>query len=104
LTDVFKCIVTFEEKFSPIYRSWTANKPQVHLLQPEDVEVRSSRKISDFFLTFNLLPTTIVAPPSNASKWQMGFNSAFKGLMIETVYKTQSTNKTYRSVEFYFNP
>jgi predicted amidophosphoribosyltransferase len=31
-------------------------------------------------LTFNLLTTTIVAPPSNASKWQMGFNSAFKGL------------------------
>ena len=24
--------------------------------------------------------TTIVAPPSNAIKWQMGFNSAFKGL------------------------
>jgi hypothetical protein len=32
-------------------------------------------------LTLNLLTTTIVAPPSNASKWQMGFNSAFKGLM-----------------------
>jgi len=31
------------------------------------------------FLTLNLLTTTIVAPPSNASKWQMGFNSAFKG-------------------------
>ena len=31
-------------------------------------------------LTHNLLTTTIVAPPSNASKWQMGFNSAFKGL------------------------
>ena len=31
-------------------------------------------------LTLNLLTTTIVAPPSNASKWQMGFNSAFKGL------------------------
>jgi hypothetical protein len=31
-------------------------------------------------LTFNLLTTTIVAPPSNASKWQVGFNSAFKGL------------------------
>ena len=30
-------------------------------------------------LTLNLLTTTIVAPPSNASKWQMGFNSAFKG-------------------------
>jgi len=27
-----------------------------------------------------MLTTTIVAPPSNASKWQMGFNSAFKGL------------------------
>ena len=32
-------------------------------------------------LTLNLLTTTIVAPPSNASKWQMGFNSAFKGCM-----------------------
>jgi hypothetical protein len=32
-------------------------------------------------LTFNLLTTTIVAPPSNARKWQMGFNLAFKGLM-----------------------
>jgi hypothetical protein len=32
-------------------------------------------------LTLNLLRTTIVAPPSNASKWQMGFNSAFKGLI-----------------------
>jgi len=30
--------------------------------------------------TRNLLTTTIVAPPSNASKWQMGFNSAFKEL------------------------
>ena len=32
------------------------------------------------YLTLNLLTTTIVAPPVNASKWQMGFNSAFKGL------------------------
>ena len=32
-------------------------------------------------LTLNLLTTTIVALPSNASKWQMGFNSAFKGLI-----------------------
>ena len=34
-------------------------------------------------LTLNLLTTTIVAPPSNASKWQMGFNSAFKGLRVK---------------------
>jgi hypothetical protein len=33
-------------------------------------------------LTLNLLTTTIVAPPSNASKWQMEFNSAFKGLIV----------------------
>jgi hypothetical protein len=32
-------------------------------------------------LTLNLLTTIIVALPSNVSKWQMGFNSAFKGLM-----------------------
>jgi predicted alpha/beta hydrolase family esterase len=32
-------------------------------------------------LTLNLLTTTIVAPPSNARKWRLGFNSAFKGLM-----------------------
>ena len=31
-------------------------------------------------LTLNLLTTTIFAPPNNASKWQMGFNSAFKEL------------------------
>jgi hypothetical protein len=33
------------------------------------------------YLTLNLLTTTIVASPSNDSKWQMGFNSAFKGLI-----------------------
>ena len=36
-------------------------------------------------LTLNLLTTTIVAPPSNASKWQMGFNSAFKGLILSSL-------------------
>jgi hypothetical protein len=33
-------------------------------------------------LTLNLLTTTIVAPPSNVRKWQIGFNSAFKGLIV----------------------
>jgi hypothetical protein len=32
-------------------------------------------------LTLYPQTTTIVAPPRNASKWQMGFNPAFKGLM-----------------------
>jgi len=36
--------------------------------------------ITSHSLTLNLLTTTIIAPPNNASKWQMGFNSAFKGL------------------------
>ena len=30
--------------------------------------------------------TTIVAPPNNANKWQIGFNSAFKGLMHNFLY------------------
>jgi hypothetical protein len=38
-------------------------------------------------LTLNLLKTTIVAPLSNASKWQMGFNSAFRGLRKEVVFR-----------------
>jgi len=44
-------------------------------------------------LNFNLLTTTIFAPPSNASKWQMGFNSAFKGL--NNILGEQLQNKHY---------
>ena len=40
-----------------------------------------SKTIYQKLLTLNLLTSTIVAPSSNANKWQMGFNSAFKGLM-----------------------
>jgi hypothetical protein len=43
-----------------------------------------SVKVHISVLTLNLLTTTIVAPPSNARKWQMGFNSAFKGLKISS--------------------
>ena len=43
------------------------------------IEILSTKKFT-ILLTLNLLTTTIVAPPSNASKWQMGFNSAFKAL------------------------
>ena len=62
-------------------------------------------------LTLNLLTTTIVAPPSNASKWQIGFNSVFKGLnrmtctcnLCSYVYKTKkfvllTNNLFYSSV------
>jgi hypothetical protein len=44
-------------------------------------------------LTLNLLTTTIVAPPSNASKWQMGFNSAFKGLTTTIVAPPSNASK-----------
>jgi len=43
--------------------------------------LKASEWITGIKLTLNLLTTTIVAPPSNARKWQMGFNSAFKGLI-----------------------
>jgi hypothetical protein len=48
-------------------------------------------------LTLNLLTSTIVAPPSNASKWQMGFNLAFKGLNIEPI-----RDLIYRQTEKFF--
>jgi hypothetical protein len=44
------------------------------------MKVIIERILSMRYLTLNMLTTTIVAPLSNASKWQMGFNSAFKGL------------------------
>ena len=39
--------------------------------------------VSNITLTLNLLTWTIWRAPTNASKWRMGFNSAFKGLMYE---------------------
>jgi hypothetical protein len=36
-------------------------------------------------LTLILLTWTIWRAPTNASKWRMGFNSAFKGLMLQPV-------------------
>ena len=43
--------------------------------------------------------TTIVAPPSNASKWQMGFNSAFKGLnTINSLIRRQFSIVVYFSI------
>jgi len=55
-------------------------------LRPTRVDLQCSSNVdtssmSVAELTLNLLTTSIVAPPSNASKWQMEFNSAFKGLI-----------------------
>ena len=59
---------------SEVFRTEFVEKVKTHIL----------------YLNLNLLTTTIVAPPSNASKWQMGFNSAFKGL----ISKQRNRNKT----------
>ena len=59
------------------------------------MEIGPSRNLNNIIpLTLSLLTTTIVAPPSNASKWQMGFNSAFKGLMplIPFLFTTVKTS------------
>ena len=57
-------------------------------------------KHTDFYgyLTLNLLTTTIVAPPSNASKWQVGFNSAFKGLIMKVNFRGDSSKSDVCSV------
>ena len=42
---------------------------------------------TDVPLTFNPLTWKIWRAPNNSSKWQMGFNSAFKGLIdIDCTY------------------
>jgi hypothetical protein len=47
-------------------------------------------------LTLNLLTSTIVAPPINASKWQMGFNSAFKGLKFGVSWPADSQSASQK--------
>jgi len=42
--------------------------------------VKITPTASDITLTLNPLTWKIWWAPNNASKWQMGFNSAFKGL------------------------
>ena len=43
-----------------------------------------------FYLTLILLTWRIWWAPNNAGKWQMGFNSAFKGLKVKS-YLTVNT-------------
>jgi len=45
-------------------------------------------------LTLYLLTWRIWWAPNNASRWQMGFNWAFKGLILETLYLTVSRRWT----------
>ena len=47
--------------------------------------------VSVLYLTLILLTWTIWRAPTNASKWRMGFNSAFKGLNISTLISNTYT-------------
>jgi hypothetical protein len=53
-----------------------------HLVPFKILSIGGNTLVQSFFFHCVKLTTTIVVPPSNASKWQMGFNSAFKGLKI----------------------
>ena len=43
--------------------------------------------------------TIIVAPHSNANKWQMGFNSAFKGLIYRIKEKHTKHTTIYTMIK-----
>ena len=66
------------------YKTTGSNSPENFNLHVKAYYYSEMFKVFSYSeeFTLNLLTTTIVAPPSNASKWQMGFNSAFKGLII----------------------
>ena len=50
-------------------------------------------------LTLNPLTWKIWCAPNNASKWQMGFNSAFEGLNI-IICNPKFDTKFYRTLKF----
>jgi len=71
----------------------------------EDIKSASSWSLANntsstphIILTLNLLTTTIVAPPRNARKWQMGFNSAFKGLNVDVSTKSLIIRKCFQLI------
>jgi len=53
---------------------------QSFIYSPSDALVSCLKTILKFILTLILLTWRIWWAPNNASRWQMGFNSAFKGL------------------------
>jgi hypothetical protein len=79
LVEVVEYLSWFESAY-PRRTVWANTYPLICLLG-----YRLGEKIQDNFntkLTLNLPMSTIVAPTSNDSKWQMECNSAFKGLNI----------------------
>ena len=52
-------------------------------------------------LTLTLLTWTIWRAPTNASKWRMGFNSAFKGLKCCVVFPVVLSPYAYNLMIFW---
>jgi hypothetical protein len=61
---------------------WTYKK-----LTTNNSDGKCKLKLSvDYYLTLTLLTSTKWWAPASAGKWQMGFNSAFKGLSIKKAH------------------
>jgi hypothetical protein len=57
-------------------------------------------RVRNTYLNLILLTWKIWRAPNNASKWQMGFNSAFKGLNVFPYHRVQHTFYTYCPLVF----
>jgi len=66
---------------------------QINIVKISTNYEKPRQSVARIQLILNLLTTTRVAPPSNASKWQMGFNSAFKGL-IKSYWKSRTASNS----------
>jgi hypothetical protein len=81
-------------------------RPETCLTQPELNDklahtVSHTTIYSTLSCTLNLLTSTIIAPPSNASKaskWQIGFNSAFKRRIKSYLPFARQERVVYRGV------
>lgn len=59
LTETFKYIIENHVNFRPIFRTWNGSVPNIHLLRPEDVEVRNSVVTKEYWF-WNVIPCTSV--------------------------------------------
>jgi hypothetical protein len=82
---------------------WTVELPRRPILIP--TATRTSNLNDSDQLTLILLTWRIWWAPNNASSWQMGFNSVFKGLSVFHYFKCHTKVTTYKenTVELVWN-
>ena len=56
-------------------------------------------QVTNILLTLILLMWTIWRAPTNASKWRMGFNSAFKGLILVEYIREMQNCHIFKKVD-----